>query len=263
MRFGLSQRLFEEAGAGADGGGAGAAAGTAEATTEAKSNAAAAELEALRNENATLKSRGEEAEGAARYWHEQAKGTGAGDKGKPAEADREDDTDLLAVASKGPKAMKEWLAKEGFVSGEEVDRRVETRAQQIGRETQLGIDYPDLKDKTSEFFKAVAVQYGDLRKTMDAHDAMERACEKVELANLRAGKTTPITTGKGKPNDDAGDDDRQGRARAQQGDPGRRQSRSEPGTDELDAIQLRICKAMGVSPEAYAKRAKEGVQTAR
>jgi hypothetical protein len=261
--------LFEEATGGEpQGGGAG---GSGEQQQQQQQPDPNAELEALRKENESLKTRASEAEETARYWHGQVRGStqsrgsdrDRGDDDHKPEPDQ-DDTDLLELAGKGPEAMKAWLKKSGFVSAAEVETITNAKAQQLVKEAELTRRYPDLQDHDSEFFKATAKQYAILKgRGIPPAEAMEIAAEQAELAQFRAGKTAAADTTKGGGKKTESDEERQARIKAQNGGSGRRSAAREDENDELTPEQLQICDAMGISPDAYKKRAKEGVRVAR
>jgi hypothetical protein len=254
--------LFEEATGGEpQGGGVG---GSGDQQQQQQQPDPKAELEALRKENESLKTRASEAEETARYWHGQARGRGSnrdrGDDDNKPEPDQ-DDTDLLELAGKGPEAMKAWLKKSGFVSAAEVETITNAKAAQLVKEAELTRRYPDLQDHDSEFFKATAKQYAILKgRGIPPAEAMEIAAEQTELAQFRSGKTPAEPKG-GKKTES--DEERKARIKAQGGGSGRRAAASEEENDDLTREQLQICDAMGISPEAYKKRAKEGVRVAR
>jgi hypothetical protein len=212
-----------------------------------------AEVDALKAERDSLKALASEKEQAAQYWHEQAKGGKA-----PAKKDEseEDKTDFLELAAKGPKAVKAWMEKEGFVAASEVDSRVNAKATQLAREASLTRDYPELADAKSPFFQETAKNYQALLKQgVEAGLAMEMAAEKAELAALRSGK--PSRT-----------QEREARARAAGGDSGKRPAAQEKRDDGVeiavsdDQIE-KMCESFGITKEAYLKRANDGVRMAR
>jgi hypothetical protein len=117
--------------------------------------------------------------------------------------------------------------------------------------------YPDLKKRNSDFFKATAVQYGELVKSGTPQAiAMELAAERAELNFMRTGKVKP-------PGDTTKQDketERLARIAAQgAGDTSGRPAAGGQEDEDLTAEQKHIADAMGVSHEAYAKRAKAGV----
>jgi hypothetical protein len=221
------------------------------AAAEPDYKAQAAQLQKERDE-AIAKAK--EHEQAAQYWHGKVKG--GGEDKKPAEP--EDDTDLLEVTAKGPKAMKDWLAKNGFVSKSEVDAMVQDKASQLTREAQLLKSHPELSDPDSDFFKATAVEYGQLRdQGVPEGVAMELAAERVGAKTKRQAAAEDPKSKKD------GDADRAARARAQAPEGHKARPAATEDDDELTPEQKRIAEHMGISEEAYLKRAKTGVQYAK
>lgn len=161
-----------------------------------------AEIDRLRGESS-------EKDNAIRYWHEQAKGTASRPTTPKAEAVAEPEEDLLEVVSKrGAAGLKDVLKKQGFVSGDEVEQRIETRARAITTENELATKYPDLKDTKSEFFKETAKHYGELVKEgVPQHVAMKQAARLAELDGYESGKRLPA----------ADKEEREARARAAAG----------------------------------------------
>jgi len=85
---------------------------------------------------------------------------------------------------------------------------------------------------------------------------MELASEKAELDFMRAGKLSPDGGNKGDR-----ERDRLARINAQSGGGGpRRPAADETDDDQLTAEQKQIARGMGITEEAYLKRAKAGVR---
>jgi hypothetical protein len=252
----LTSPLFDESAEGS----AAAGGATTTTTTTATEPDLKAEVARLTRERDDAAAKAKEHEDSARFWHSKARGSAEAPEAKTAaKADEEDNTDLLEVAAKGPKAMKEWLAKQGFVSKAEVDNLVTSKASQMTREARLVEQFPELKDQKSEFFKDTATEYGALKSQgVPEHIAMELAAERV---SIRRGGTDD---GEGRTKKETDDADRKARVKAQAGEGTKRQMRTaEEGGDELDETQKMIADKFGISHEAYKKRAKEGVQRAR
>jgi hypothetical protein len=230
---------------GGEGGGAGAGGG-----------AAAPDPAALQAEIERLKADIAEKDTAARYWHDAAQKAAKGPD-KPAavstttKSDDEEDIDPIELLSKeGSKGLDKLLAKRGFVRADDVDRKIETRAQVIATENALATEYPDLKDANSDFFKATAVHYkGLVDAGMPQHLAMKFAAEKAELEGYKSGKR--LTK--------ADKEEREARAKAQAGDKGSKKAEETEESSDLDAFQKYICEQMEITPEQYKKRAKDGV----
>jgi len=226
----------------------------------------AAELAQVKKDLETEKARSKEHEEAATYWHQQARGGSARDGAeKPAKDEEpEDNTDLLEVATKGPKAMKQWLKDNGFVSQAEVEQTVQEKASQLAREAQVVREYPELADHSSDFFKETAQEYGRLKSQgVPEGVAMELAAERVAV---KRGKGGDGGEGGGKKKAPAGEsaEDRTARAKAQAGEGTKTRPAQQAAEDEeLTPEQKRITEAFGITEDAYKKRAKEGVRFAR
>lgn len=249
--------LREEADKPGTGGGEGGGAGTgapAEAAVDAK--ALHAEIERLRSESL-------EKDNAIRYWHEQAKAAPAGKGEQQSKKDEPaNEEDLIEVASsKGVKGVAELLKKQGFVSADEVESRIEQRARQIATENELAARYPDLKDEKSEFFKETAKRYKPLTDAgVPKALAMKLAADQAHLDGVESGKrkTSAQIEAERK---QAEKEERESRARAQAGDRSRNRAvEAEEENDNLDDFQKAICAAMEIDEDAYKKRAKEGVR---
>lgn len=205
--------------------------------------------------------RAKELEESAQYWHEKA--TTPAEKKEAAAAAVADKTDLLEVAAKGPDAMKAWLKEQGFVTATEAAAMTDAKAAQIVQTQGIINDYPEVNDPDSDFYKAADPEYQALIASgYKAVDAMRIACERVELQQLRAGK--PRAKEVTHPRDvstapNGSDEERTSRARAQQGDRGRKAAGdATPTVNDLTPEQRRIADGMGISHENYLKRALEG-----
>jgi hypothetical protein len=225
---------------------------TPEQVAAAPAAAAAAKPDpvALAAEVARLTAENKEKDEAARYWHGLVKaGTKEPAKEKPAEA--EDDTDLLdLITTKGPKGLKDWIGKQGYVSKDEVDAKVESRAQQVVREAELVGEFPDLRDDKSEFFKETAVEYGNLVKQgVPSGVAMGLA------ARLVDGRTT-AAAGSAAPTKEEKEAARVARIKAQGGDKTRRGAATE-GDEALTSEQETVLAGMGLSKADFEASKKE------
>jgi hypothetical protein len=219
--------------------------------------AAAPDAAALQRQIDELSEQVKESQRTAEFWAERARQSAPQPAPQPEPEPDDDDTDVLeAITTKGAKGFDELAAKRGFVRRNDVAAMIEQRATALTKEQELIARYPDLKVKNSEFFKATAAHYGELVKGGTPPTlAMELASEKTELDFMRSGKLKPEA-----PKDDRGDrEERRARAAAQAGPSSRRPAATEPDDDELNDQQKRIADAMGVSHEAYLKRAKAGV----
>jgi len=213
----------------------------------------------LRTELAELRGQVSEQQRTAEYWMERALRK---EQATPAAEEPEEEVDVLDVlTTQGAKGLDAILAKRGYARLNQVDERVNNRATQLLAEQKLQEDYPDLKDYSSDFFKSTSQHYGRLvREGVPEKTAMRLAAQAAELEGIKSGKRkTPQQS------DDAAtrERERQARIRAQAGDRSPRASEPEAGgegDDELTDNEKHICRAMGISEEAYKKRAQQGVQ---
>ena len=243
-------------------------AAAAAAPPPAAAGPTAAEVAALKAELETSKAQAAEQERTARFWYDKAKaGT---EKPAPAAAAEDPEPDVLdLITSKGAKGLAAMLKKQGFVSGAEVDAKVNEKAAQITSEAQLLKEYPELGDPKSEFFQATAGFYGELKKEgVPERTAMKLAAQQARLAGIESGK---IQTPAQKTAADAAKraEERAARAAAGAGDRGGRGATEEdddtPTDDERRAIQ-RLADALEIpldkAEERYKARAKKGVNVA-
>lgn len=230
-----------------------------DATTETESPAAPT-AEDLQQQIADLREQVAESNRTAQFWADKAKTTSASVPAPIGEEEEEEEPDVLeAITTRGAKGFDQLASKRGFIRREEVESLINAKATALTKEQALMDEYPDLRNRTSEFFKATAVNYGELVKQgTPAPVAMELAARQTELAFLRAGKTKPETAGK-----DEKDARRNARIAAQSpgNSGGRRPAATSDDEDSADLTpeQKHIADAMGISHEAYAKRAKAGV----
>lgn len=177
-----------------------------------------------------------------------------------AQTEEDDDTDVLdLLTSKGSKGLEDLLAKRGFVKRDQAETIVNAKATELAKERELMEQYPDLGNKSSEFFKTTAGHYGELVKSGVAPAlAMEMAAERTELALIRAGK---MKTPQQKKDDEKAqrEQDRRARASAQSGDRGTRATAEAEEDEDLTPEQKHIARSMGITEEAYKARAKQGV----
>lgn len=229
--------------------------GTPEAAAAAAAAAAATpDPVALQKKIDDLTAEANENKRAAEFWHGKATAAPA----VPAAPAKEeaDDVDLLEViTTKGVKGLDEVMTKRGYVRAADVDKRVDEKATAIVQQQKLYEQYPDLRKTDSEFFKATALEYGALvKKGVSETVAMEMAAGATELKWMREGKIkTPAETKAEK------EKERKARAAASAGDGGNRSAAGDENDEELTDEQKRIARAMGITEEAYAKRAKAGV----
>ena len=197
--------------------------------------------------------RAAEMERVATFWHGKAKEAPAPAQPAQPETPKVDMLDLLAT--KGEAGLDEYLKNKGFVRAEDVDARVNQKVTEVQAQQQLVTRFPDLKDEKSDFFKATALAYGELKK-QGVGDvlAMQMAAQQTALEFIEEGKTMTPAQKKA-----AATADRQARAAAQGGDKGIRTPAEAGEDDELTPEEKLICSKMGVSEEAYKARAKKGV----
>jgi hypothetical protein len=211
-------------------------------------------------------SRVAEHERNAQFWFEKAKG-GKTDAPKPA-PELEAEPDLLElITTKGAKGLTSYLKQQGLMTREEGESLVNGRAHQLVTEQQLRSDYPDLADEKSDFFKATALHYGELKKQgVPEATAMRLAARSAELDGIRAGKikTPAQRTADEKTEREA---DRRARATAGGGDRGGRSPQQVEEDDTLSpddqAAVRNLADALDIplkeAEERYIKRAKAGV----
>jgi hypothetical protein len=148
----------------------------------------AARLAALEAENTALKGSVTEHQNNARFWFDKAKTAAPAAPAKAAEPEAE--TDMLELLTTGgEKGLLKLLKTKGFMSTEQAEHMIESRVSQVQSEQKLLKDYPDLADATSDFFKATAVNYGELKKRGVPEGLASRlAAEQAELQGLQSGK---------------------------------------------------------------------------
>ena len=236
--------LHEEAGAdGAGGGTAVAAPGVPYAATLQK------QIDDLKAENNTLAN-------TAKFWADKASNGAPRPAEKPAPAAAEEEVDVLdVIATKGLKGLDELMSKRGYVRQDAVDATVNARTTAVLKEQELMKEFPDLGNKESEFFKATANEFGELRKRgVPEIEAMDLAVALTDRKFILAGKKqTPNQIAEAKAAE------RKARAAAAGGDRGGGPSNDADSDEELTAEQRHICQSMGITEEAYKARAKKGV----
>ena len=220
---------------------------------------------ALQQQIDDLKEQVAESNRTAAFWAEQARGFSQQrpvEPGEPEpEPEPEDEPDVLeAITANGVKGFDALAEKRGFIKRSEVQQMIASESTaartQFSKEQELTARYPELNNRNSDFFKSTAGYYGQLVKSgTPAVIAMELASEKTELEFMRAGKLAPP--------DAKGDRerDRVARINAQSGDGGPRRPAADEADDQtLTDEQKRIVRGMGITEEAYLKRAKAGVR---
>jgi hypothetical protein len=239
----------------------------------------AADVAALQKQIDDLSKQVDEHKTATQYWHEKA-------TAKPADpapaADPEPDVDVLDLATKGGKAFEKyldgWAKKAGYVSANDVEARIETRAGMMAAEQRLEKQFPDLVDKNSEFFGETKKHYIALRQAgVKEGLAMEMAVEKADNIFLRSGKhktSSQIADEKKSQKEQ----DRLARIAAQGGERNSRQAADpDEDDDEITPTEERIIRGMLVGElgpdnkpltydqavEKFKSRAKAGVRVSK
>ncbi|NWG75087.1 MAG: hypothetical protein HXY24_10855 [Rubrivivax sp.] len=232
------------------------------------------QLRELRRELRSSRKRISELEESERAWAERARAkAGKAEEEPPAKpADEEPDLDVIeALTSEGVKGLDKVLKKLGYARVEDVEAKIERTRAHLTRDAKLLGRYPDLGDEKSEFFQAAARRYGELAQNPALQESgmlMELAAElaegdlklgrgaaKAERRRSRAAEYEDEDLDEGEETED----ERIERVRAQAGSRGRGAVR-ESADNELTPLQRKIAARIGVSEEAYRKRAKAGVQ---
>lgn len=235
-----------------------AAAAPAAAAPAAAAAAPGVDAAALQTQIDELREQVAEGQRTAQYWADKARTAAPA----PAAAATDDEPDVLeAITTGGAKGFDALAEKRGFIKRGEVEALINDRATTLTKEQQLISDYPDLKNKKSEFFLATAANYGRLvTDGMPQKLAMEQAARATELEFIRTGKIK-LPSAVAEETAAKKESDRLARIAAQSGTSGRRSAAPAEGEDdeELTPEQKHLCAAMGITEEAYKKRAKAGV----
>jgi len=235
------------------------------------------EIKALRRQLADRDRQVQELSEAERYWADQAKGAGKG-KGKSADnGENGEDVDPGAVPSdaggeledadsfidaltkKGPKHLEGTMRKLGFVPAADVAKIAAKTAREIvssdlnrrGADAELATKYPDLKDESSELFKAT-------RQELVRMVRLDPRMETSPAAILTAAELahTKLAMKAGTPNQER---ERRARIDEQFGDLGR--SHNDDGGDGEDETlgpeALAVIGAMNIKPEDYRASRKQ------
>lgn len=174
------------------------------------------------------------------------------------EDELEFDLDLLAATAENDrkgfgkalgKFFEQQLKAKGYVSREDAEKLVDSKAAEYVEDQRTLDKYPDLTNAKSDLYKQADEELSRILK--DPEEAGLSRAKRIRLAADRAALAL-IEQGKKIESETS----RQARIRAQQGDPGSRTSREQ--SSELDAEQKHIAAAFGISEEAYAKRAGSG-----
>jgi hypothetical protein len=225
---------------------------------EGGSSAAIVDTAEFQRQIEELREQVAEGQRTAQYWAEKARGNGT--TPKQAEPPAEEEPDVLeAITTGGAKGFDALASKRGFIRKAEVEELINQKAAALTKEQELMALYPDLKRKDSEFFKATAMEYGELIKAGVSQTlAMETAAQRAELAFIRSGK---IKLPGSEPTKEEKEAARLARIAAQSGEGSMRRPPAEAAEDdELTPQQKHIADSMGISHEAYLKRAKAGVK---
>lgn len=183
-------------------------------------------------EIAELKTQLAEKDQAALHWYNVAQGvtrpkTDDDDEpgakpAKPAKVDDDDESPdrfVDKLATLGPKALDEYMAKRGFMSGKQVQELLNGVVGKITREADLYAKYPDLRNEESELFKETQREFQDMvaldksfaknpvAVQLAARNATTRLKMAAEIADAKKPKETEA--------------ERRARAAAAGGDPGR------------------------------------------
>lgn len=220
---------------------------------------------ALRSELEALRTQVAESNRNAQYWHEQARTRTPEPPARAAEPEPElPEADLLdIITTQGAKGFDKYMRERGFISRREAEQMasslVNTTVAKVSAERELIDTYPELGDRSSEFFQSTAGHYGELRKQgVPEALAMKLAAEKAELDGFKTGKVKTPTQAR-----TDREAERQARIKAQAPERTTRTQApvdADEGDDTLTDHERHICQAMGISEEAYIARAKAGVR---
>ncbi len=236
------------------------------AAAEPEKPPTAAELAELKKENARLNARVNEEAENSRFWHDRAKSTPAkAATAKAEEAPKLSEDAVDAISSGDPKRIKALLSGLGFVERTEVTREIQATKNEVVSESALLNQYPDLNDQTSEFFKATARHFNDLKQDPDMAKSPRIMQVAAKLAN------SELNGGNAKRQQVETSEERAERVGRQSGERSRRPSTNRgAGADdatqnELSAGQKDIIarfRAAGadITEEGYKKRASNGVR---
>lgn len=196
----------------------------------------------------------ESAEEKSAYWFNVAnKKHKAKDEPEEKEAEDElEDVDLAKIIVDGDvKKLDATLKRMGYAKKDEVDSKINTKANELGTLNKYTTQYPDLNNPESEMFKAVVEEADVIAedpafKRLPQAKRAELAIKNVELAMLKAGKLK--TNGDSKADAEA---ERIAKIKGQAPGSGRKPAQTEAPawTGEMD----RICKRMGITKEEYIK----------
>ena len=249
-----------------------------ETKPDAKAEAKAARD--IEREVSELKAQLAEVNQTALHWYNKAQGItkprDEDDEDRPAktaksktEPDDDEDPEKFVdnLASKGSKALDEYMAKRGYMPGDQVQKLLDQKLGAATAQAQLAAKYPDLEDENSELFKETQKDYQEM-VSLDKRFANSPAAVKIaaKSAAARIKASAEIAEAK-KPKETEAE--RRTRIAAQQGDPGRRGGAEfedeAPGQlTDLQKHMLERFNAAGggpdIDPEKLMKRMKAGVR---
>ena len=211
-----------------------------------------AEQAELKRNSAALEVKISEANENTQYWFQKAQGAVA----KP-DAPAAEPVDLVELINdKGEAGFKAWLKDQGLVNKSEVEQLVNDRATQLVEDGKLEGQYPELRNEDSAFMKETVKQYRNL-EGVSGPLRTRLAAQNAELALRQRGAWDEAEPATGPSSSEA---QRRARVAAQNGSTGKGTPASaELENDALDKEQKMIAAKMGVSEDAYRKRAVKGV----
>ena len=242
---------------------------------EKQETLSAADVKAMRSENAALKKRAGELEKSERYWADKYAGADASAKPETEPDDVTDFSDLIGEVPSGDSDFiddftsngEEALKKRGYITekravelAEKVAERVADRVsgqkvdkakKGIQEDAELVRRFPEIENEKSDFYKAMGTHY---RAMIDRNpnrknepSALFDAAEKAELELKASGGDR--------------EEKRKQRIAAQAGGGGSGNTGYGDDNDgELTARQKSIADNLGVSHDDYKKQATAGVQ---
>lgn len=244
------------------------------------------EAATLREEIAQLRKTNQQLTESERYWAERAQGRSdddelddesADDAPAPKQPAGDDDGEDLddpkifvdALAERGPKAIAQWLKKNGYVTAAEAEGLAQKTASQavakarqaLAQDSELMSEFPELKDSESALFQETGKVYRAMVKRdpglKKSPAALYQAAETAKLRLQVAAKAKAAPDEDQEP-DDYRERDRRSRVAAQQGDRGRgRSSFEEDASDAIGPQAKEVMEALGVSEDEYKAEKKK------
>ena len=208
-----------------------------------------ADFKKLQDDLAAAKKRGDDAETAAQYWHQQVETASKGKKAAKGDDDEEPDVEafLEDINKRGPKAIDDYLKKRNLVSMDQVEKTIEARVHQALEDKKLYDRFPDLEDSGSEFYKTAAKHYKRIEHDVKPGARVRVAAELAEAEMRREGTWQ----------DPDAEASRRARIEAQNGSTGRGQSGG-GDSEELTDKQKRMADEMGIAHDKLKARIKKG-----